>query len=95
MAGTTGTSGRTDPPVTGSGGELRVRRIHPQAEAPDGADPLTIRLLFLLRTYPNLVRFRADDLASLDAPTKALLVSQIDQALGLNKPTPRSLPDDG
>ncbi len=83
MAGTTGTSGRTDPPVTGPGGELRVRRVHPHADAPDGADPLTVRLLFLLRTYPGLVPFQAADVAALDAEAKRELVARIDRALGL------------
>lgn len=89
------TTDPTDPPVTGAGGELRVRRAHPHAVAPDGSDPLTVRLQFLLRAYPGLVRFRADDLAGMDSDTKSLLVSQIDEALGLNTPTPTVLPFDG
>ncbi len=95
MAGTARASDATDPPVTGVGGDLRVRRVHPHAAAPDGADALTVRLLFLLRSHPGLVRFRADDLASMDAQTKALLVGQIDEVLGLTKPPPGVLPSDG
>jgi hypothetical protein len=92
MGGTTRTSVPTDPPVTGASGELRVRRTHPFAAAPDDADPLTVRLLFLLRTHPGLARFRIEDVTVMDVPTKAALVAEIDAALGLDKPAPRILP---
>jgi hypothetical protein len=58
-------------------------------------DPLTARLLFLLRTNPGLVMFRADGLADLDEPTKRELLDQIDSALGLDRPTPITIPFDG
>jgi hypothetical protein len=95
MAGTPHTPTTFDPPVTGRAGGLRIRGVHPDMAASPDADPLTVRLLFLLRSNPGLVNFRADDLADLDTATKTLLLAQIDKALGLDKPVPAILPSDG
>jgi hypothetical protein len=82
----------TDAPPAGRAGGLRIRPSHPDLAG--AQDPLTTRLLFLLRSNPGLVSFRADDLSKMDTPTKELLLAQLDRALGLLTPTPAVIPFD-
>jgi hypothetical protein len=85
----------TDPPVAGRAGNLRLRDPHKNILVDPHTDPLTIRLTFLLRSNPGLVKFRADDLAGLDTATKKLLLSQIDEVLGLDTHTPSIIASNG
>ena len=80
-----------DPPPLGRPGTLRLRPPHRDFVAAPATDDLTIRLHFLLKVNPLLkVRFRADDLDSLDDRTKRELLADIDDALGL-RPAPKVL----
>jgi hypothetical protein len=84
-----------DPTSTVRDGELRIGKTHPHFAADPQTDPLTLRLLFLLRANPGLVKFRADDISGLDEATKKILIAQIDKRLGLDKPAPDVLDVNG
>ena len=50
------------------------------------------RLLTLLRLYPNVVRFRAEDLSGMDTETKTELIAQFTEVLGLDVPAKEMIP---
>jgi hypothetical protein len=75
-----------DPPPTGRRGDVVLRPQHPNFAAPEGSDPRTVRLLYLVRTYPDVVAVREDEIASLEEATKVALLAQFDTALGIKRP---------
>jgi len=78
-------------PVTGRSSGFRVR-THPAFEGTGEGDPLSERLLVLLRLHPNIVKFRADDLSAMDAATKKELIAQLAEVLGLETPAKDTIP---
>jgi hypothetical protein len=80
-----------DTPVTGRSSGFRVR-IHPAFEGTGSGDPLSDRLLTLLRMHPNVVKFRADDLSGMDVTTKQELLAQLIEVLDLDAPAKDTIP---
>lgn len=80
-----------DTPVTGRSSGFRVR-IHPAFKDTGSGDPLSDRLLTLLRLHPNVVKFRADALSGMDEATKKELLAQLIEVLELDAPTKDTIP---
>lgn len=80
-----------DTPVTGRTSGFRVR-IHPAFKDTGEGDPVSDRLLTLLRLHPNVVAFRADALSGMDEVTKKELLAQLIEVLGLDAPTKDTIP---
>jgi len=68
------------------------RPTHPAFEGTDHLDPLTARLLTLLRMYPDAIKFRADNLAEMDPQTKRELLDQFTEVLGIDSPGCQVIP---
>jgi hypothetical protein len=73
------------------GAIFRVRR-HPAFADAETHDPLTARLLSLLRLHPNVVRFRAGELTGMDLATRKELLAQFIEVLGLDAPAKNTIP---
>lgn len=81
-----------DPPPTGVSGEPRWRPVHPAIAPFIHSDPLTLRLVMLLVSHPNLVPTKPDDVRAMDEPAKRALIDRLVSELGLDKPVPSSIP---
>ena len=80
-----------EPPATGRAGDLRIRSVHPDVAANRDADPVTLRLIMLVRSNPGIVNYRVEDLVHLDSTTKSALIKEFEIALGLDSPTPTAI----
>lgn len=80
-----------EPPATGRAGDFRARSVHPDVTSNRDADPVTLRLILLIRSNPGVSNYRVEDLVHLDSATKSALIEQVEAALGLNAPTPSVL----
>jgi len=86
-----GTANPSDTPITGR--KTGFRNVtHPAFRKTEEDDPLMDRLLTLLRLYPNVVRFRAEDLSGMDTETKTELIAQFTEVLGLDVPAKEMIP---
>lgn len=76
-----------DPPPTGrKDNELSIRSIHPLAAKHKDQDLMTLRLILLAHSHPEVASIGDDEIIALDLAGKEALVAQFERALGLDKP---------